>query len=149
MLKNKKKIKIMKTYTLIAGLFITLLACSVNGPEPIKYGTDNCGLCKMTIMDKKFGAELITSKGKVFKFDSDECLKDYVKADPSSAHTVYVTDYYSQKLVDGKTAFYLHSLTLKSPMGGNLAAFGTKADAEKEQKKNNGEIWTWAQLLTQ
>ena len=56
-------------------VFILLLLISSCNTEPqkINYGKDLCEHCKMTIMDKKFGAELITKKGKTMKFDSGEC----------------------------------------------------------------------------
>ena len=30
--------------------------------------------CKMTLVDKKFGAEVVTKKGKVYKFDDLNCM---------------------------------------------------------------------------
>ena len=64
-------------------LFIIILwtSCSTS-VRPISYGKDACEHCRMTIMDKKFGAELITKKGKIFVFDSDECLAQYVIKNP-------------------------------------------------------------------
>ena len=47
--------------------FFLYLSCfqSCNaGPVPIKPGKDNCQFCKMTISDIRFGAEIITAKGK-------------------------------------------------------------------------------------
>jgi len=55
-----------------------LTACS-HEPDPIRYGKDACAHCKMTIMDKRFSAELITAKGKVFKFDAAECMAGFLK----------------------------------------------------------------------
>ena len=69
----------MKELLLIT-LIIFLSACS-NEPQPIMYGVDLCHHCKMTIMDKKFGAELINKKGKTLKFDSGECMVNYTSTD--------------------------------------------------------------------
>ena len=41
-----------------------LMACSQE-PKPIEYGTDACHFCRMTIVDKVHGAEIVTDKGKV------------------------------------------------------------------------------------
>lgn len=128
---------------------LLLLSCS-SGSQPINYGKDNCEFCKMTIMDPKFGTEIITKKGKAFKFDSDECLRSYYNAASNTSEfaSVFVTDYQNPgNLVDGKLAFYLHGLKVKSPMGGNLAAFGKKADAEKMKTQWAAEILTWEQML--
>ena len=52
----------------ISMALLLLNGCS-KGPKPIDYGNDGCHFCKMTIVDKIHGSELITEKGKVFKFD--------------------------------------------------------------------------------
>lgn len=59
-----------------------LAFCSscTTGPEPIRYGQDNCHHCQMTLMDKRFGAEIVTDKGKVYKFDDLNCLVNFMKA---------------------------------------------------------------------
>lgn len=137
----------MKKYLKIA--MLSLMVSCTAGPVPINYGKDNCEHCKMVIMDNKFGAELITKKGKVMKFDSDECLKNYYNAQSPELGSVLVTDYNKPgTLIDGKTAYYIHSEKMRSPMGGNLAAFASKAEAEKASKKYPGDIWTWEQLIS-
>ena len=62
-----------KTYILFTFLSLVILSCGIS-PLPIDYNHDECAYCKMKIADARFGAELVTSKGKVFKFDSAECL---------------------------------------------------------------------------
>ncbi|MGB5288980.1 MAG: hypothetical protein WBN42_10875, partial [Ignavibacteriaceae bacterium] len=49
-----------------------LLASCGSKPEPINYGKDECEFCRMQISDNRYGAELVTDKGKVYKFDSIE-----------------------------------------------------------------------------
>lgn len=139
--------KQMKNYKILSLMFL-LVSCS-SEPVPIQYGKDNCEHCKMTIMDNKFGTELITDKGKVYKFDSDECLRDYFNSKQPKISQILVTDYsIPGKLVDAKSAWFLHSDKMKSPMGGNLAAFATKEKAASYLKKYPGELWTWDELLT-
>src|SRR5215212_5688861 len=57
--KNKLAVAMLLTFV--------MQSCSV-GPQPIKYGSDACEFCKMTIMQKKFANEWVTDKGKVFRF---------------------------------------------------------------------------------
>ncbi|HEY3387683.1 MAG TPA: hypothetical protein VGK46_14315, partial [Saprospiraceae bacterium] len=57
-----------------------IIACSQD-PEPLRYGKDTCYTCKMTLMDKKFGAELVTAKGKVYKFDDVNCMVNFINSD--------------------------------------------------------------------
>ena len=65
---------------LIFGLIsIGLSSCSTE-PEPIRIGKDNCQFCKMTISDKRFGAEIVTKKSKIFKFDDQHCLFYYMNS---------------------------------------------------------------------
>lgn len=128
-----------------------LLSCSTE-PEPIKYGNDLCALCKMVVSDERYGAELVSSKGKKFKYDSAECLVHYLNAEALNDQEIsgiYVTDYKRpQTLIDAKTAFFLISESLPSPMGENLTAFSTQDEAKDLQQKHPGDIYNWRQLLS-
>ena len=116
-------------------------------PEPIPFGKDACEFCKMTIMDQKFGAEIVTAKGKILKFDSAECLLDALKQDASnssSADTRLVIDYSNPgNLIDVKNAYFLLDKTVHSPMGGHLAAFNSSEAAGEYKKSNDGVIHSW------
>ncbi len=65
-------------YLLLTSIF--LLSCKAE-PEPLHYGKDACHACKMTLMDKKFGSELVTKKGKVYKFDDTNCMLNFMNSD--------------------------------------------------------------------
>lgn len=54
------------------GIFFS---CSPKGPEKINFGKDQCELCKMGIEDPKFATELITEKGRIYKFDDLNCMQ--------------------------------------------------------------------------
>jgi copper chaperone NosL len=134
--------------TSIKTLFCLLLISCTSEPTPIQYGKDNCDHCKMTIVDNKFGTELITKKGRTFRFDSDECMRDYIKENKPVSTQYYVTDYaHPGTLCNATTAFFLHSKKLKSPMGGNLAAYASKKDADIALQKLGGELLNWTQFL--
>ena len=49
--------------------FTLLISCGKKEAEPIKLNSDGCEFCKMKISDGKFGAEIITAKGRIYKFD--------------------------------------------------------------------------------
>ena len=74
----------MKRIFAIAGILLAFMSSCSSQTEPIHYGKDNCNLCKMTIMDKEYACELVTSKGKVFKFDDVTCMVKYMKASQTS-----------------------------------------------------------------
>ena len=142
----------MKTYytlTLMAFTFFVLSACS-KGPQTIDYGNDGCHFCKMTIVDKIHGSELITDKGKVFKFDATECMLNYVGENKALPIGSLLTNYYDvpTAFIPTQEATFLISEKLPSPMGANLTAFKTKESAEKVLAEKGGELYTWEALKT-
>ncbi len=126
----------------------TVLSCQ-SKPEPISYGEDNCDNCKMTISDPKYGAELITDKGKVYKFDSIECLADYsMKIVSKTIGSMWVTDFSNpENLINTKNALFLKSEKLRSPMGLNLSGFSNSNELEKVLKEFDGVIVSWDGIL--
>ena len=129
-----------------------LTACS-HGPDPIRYGKDACAHCKMTIMDKRFSAELITAKGKVFKFDAAECMAGFLKENPAiaaDAKSVFLVNDFSKpgQFTDARKSFFLRDSSLSSPMGGNLAAFQSRRAAEAAKKDRLAQVYDWSLLLS-
>ena len=133
-------------------LVFALSACTIE-PESIRYGTDNCHQCKMTIMDKKFGAEVVTTKGKVYKFDDVNCMVNFLNSGTLTDRDVQfklVVDYSQpEKLIASGEAFYIKSPEIKSPMGSQVAAFETDELKNEYKKKWNGIYLTWGELTTQ
>ena len=140
---------IQKLFAIIAFVFL-MASCSI-GPEPIVYGHDGCAYCEMTIMDQRYGTELVTSKGKIFKFDSVECLVKYLKdgeVDQQNIKLVLLTPFnHPETLEDANSSYILHSQNMPSPMGMFLTAFKDEATAKKIQQENGGTIYTWQELL--
>ena len=129
-----------------------LTACS-HGPEAIQYGKDACAHCKMTIMDKRFSAELITAKGKVFKFDAAECMTGFLKENPAIAEdgkSVFLVNNFNspEQFTDARKSYFLRDSSLSSPMGGNLAAFLSRSAAEAAKKDRSAQIYDWSLLLS-
>lgn len=119
-----------------AAAFVMLAFCSScsTGPEPIRYGQDNCHACKMTLMDKRFGAEIVTTKGRVYKFDDLNCMVDFLKsgniATENIAQTVAVDFQKTGSFVDVEQAFFLQNEALKSPMRSDVASFSSQKDLD-------------------
>ncbi len=133
------------------GLFLTaiffcfLLVSCQKAPEPISYGNDACDNCKMTISDPKFGAEFITNKGKIYKFDSIECLAAYYDLmKEEEIHSGWVTDYLApEKFINTSNAYFLVSEKLKSPMGLNISAFADQNSLDKIKADYGGKVLSW------
>ncbi len=138
---------------LLTGILIcVLLSCTVE-PEALQYGSDGCHHCKMTLMDKKFGAELVTRKGKIYKFDDVNCMLTFYNSSEVSpedfSHKLVVDFSQPAKLIDAANAFYLKSNEIKSPMASQVAAFGKKESLDDAKKQLNGIYLVWGELVTQ
>ncbi len=136
------------TTTLLLGLVIILTACNVK-PKKINYGNDHCYNCDMTAVDKTHASEYVTKKGKAYIFDAVECMVRQINKENNEnlLKFILVSDFSNPgKLIDAKSATYLISKKIKSPMGANLSAFSTKKSAEKIQKENGGKLYSWQEL---
>ena len=123
------------------------MGCSIK-ESPIVYGKDACNFCKMNIVDKQHAAEIVTTKGKPFKYDAIECMVEEMKSrNESELSLILITDYSNPgKLVDAKSATYLISEKIPSPMGANLSGFGNKENAKQTAKEKSGKIYSWSEL---
>jgi copper chaperone NosL len=137
--------------TAIAGIAFMLSSCSAK-PEPLKAGIDVCQTCKMTIMDTRFGSEVVSTKGKLFKFDDVICLKQFLHTNAlaqKDISEIVVVNFTKPKefLPIGKT-WFVRSSTLKSPMLGNAAAFATEEEAKQFNSTLSGNIISWQQYFS-
>lgn len=151
--KSKTSVSSMtkKTVPAVAAIVMLLFSSCTAKPQPFAYGKDICDECKMTIMDPKFGGEIITKKGKIYKFDDAHCLAGFLKAgnvkEADIAQTVFI-DYGNEKsFLDVNSGWFVSSNELKSPMNGNTAAFPSKAIAEQKASQTNGTVKNWSQVL--
>jgi len=115
--------------------------------RPIQYAEEDCHFCQMRIMDPRFGSEAITDKGRIYTFDSAECLFRYLN-DTEAAHThLLVTDYAGpRQLIDARAATFVISEHIPSPMGGNLSAFISVDEASQSLGEREGMVLTWEQV---
>ena len=131
----------------VFSLFI-LLSCKVE-PKDIDYGKDHCRFCDMTVVDKTHAAQYVTKKGRAYMFDAVECLVNDIQKNNNEDNLsfILVADYANPgKLVDAKTATYLISNKIKSPMGANLSAFSSIETAKKAQSMHGGKLYSWSEL---
>ena len=136
---------------IIIGLSIlTLLlvsSCKVE-PEQINYGKDTCHYCSMTIVDHQYASELVTAKGKVYKYDAIECLiNDLKRRDSTEVGLLLVNDYGNPgELFSATSATFLISEGVPSPMGAFLSAFASKTTAEEVKSDKGGELYSWQEV---
>ncbi|MBZ9627877.1 nitrous oxide reductase accessory protein NosL [Psychroflexus sp. CAK57W] len=139
----------MRKYTLLALLIIAITSCD-KSVKPIKYGEDQCDYCSMSIVQKTHSAQMVTEKGKQHKFDAVECMVNYIKQEPKKFEnaTLLVANYNQPgEMIPAENSAYLISKSLPSPMGANLTAFATTAEAKEAQKKLDGKVYQWNELM--
>lgn len=134
---------------LVTIVIFTFVSCELN-PKPINYGSDGCHFCSMTIVDKQHASQIVTKKGKAFKFDAVECMVNHLKdVDVTTIELFLVNDYQAPgDLIDAKKATFLISKEIPSPMGEYLSAFQSRVEADNIEAENNGKLYSWNELLT-
>ena len=130
-------------------LFMFIISCAPKEAEPIKLNSDGCEFCKMKISDGKFGAELITAKGRVYKFDDMHCMINYHKENVSTKiQSFYIHDFNQNNvLIPAETAFYIKGGEINSPMHGNVIAVQTKEEAEELAKNFKAAPSSWSEII--
>jgi len=133
---------------LLYSLGILVFTACTPQPQAIEYGADYCDNCRMTIVDQKHAAELVTTKGRAYKFDAIECMVDYIQqSDKVDFALILVNDFtQSSQLVDAKECQFLISPNIPSPMGGFLSAFHSAEEAKRWQAEKEGKLYNWEEL---
>ncbi|WP_367916349.1 nitrous oxide reductase accessory protein NosL [Leadbetterella sp. DM7] len=129
----------MKKYLKFTFLPLLLWSCAPK-TEAFNYGEDQCSFCKMSIVDDKYAAETVTSKGKVYKYDDISCMIRHHRTMDKTDFAFRVVNNFDtpEEFLDVEKAFFVQSDEYSSPMGGNTAAFSAA-------EKNAGSI-TWPEL---
>lgn len=142
--RKNKAAKIMLIAVMPAGFS----SCISTDSQPIKINSDKCDYCEMTISDGRFGAELITKKGRAYKFDDLQCMLGYEDENKDvEIHSFYVNDYTAKNvLIDASKALFVKDEGLKSPMGGNIAAFNSKESAQSYAEKIETSVLSWDEV---
>jgi len=151
--RREGKPKVLKPELAPALLFVAVLM-SVGGcntdPQAIRLGKDNCDFCKMAISDARFGAEIVTKKGKIYKFDDAHCIIGYLHAEKLNAEQIdgiYFTNFNSpHQLLPVEQIHFLQSPALKSPMNGNIAALSHEDSLVSLLPQFRGNKISWEEM---
>lgn len=124
-----------------------LVACAPRGPRPLALGQEPCSHCHMTIMQERFAAEAILPTGKIFSFDDVGCLTNWLAATAEPPASVWVWSAIpGEGWLPAAEAVYIHSDSLRTPMGGNLAAARPGARADSLRAALAGTLRRWPDL---
>ena len=135
---------------LLCGVLLVCSSCKIEAEE-ILYGKDACHFCSMTIVDRQHAAQIVTQKGRAYKFDAVECMiNDLKRREGQELSIILVNDYDEPgKQISALEATYLICDEIPSPMGANLSAFLDADIADQIKNTKGGEIYTWTTIQQQ
>ncbi len=135
---------------------LVILAACGSGPatpEPakIRFGETTCAECGMIISQPKYASSFAYAESegrfKNLPFDDIGDMLAYMRKHSDLIPMgVWVHDYASEAWIDAESAFYVHSSTIKSPMGHGIAAFADKTAAEQLAAETGGQVLDWDHL---
>ena len=141
----------MKRISLIASLLLLLTALPLLAGEPAPpkpAATDKCMVCGMFVAKYPDWTAAIAFKDGVTRFfDGPKDLFTYSfsikkydpRKNPADIENIWVKDYYTLSFIDGKKAFNVIGSDVLGPMGRELVAFRSEADARAFQKDHAGK----------
>jgi copper chaperone NosL len=140
-----------RTAAAVGAAAMLTAACAAPGPGPIRYDSDACDRCRMTISDPAFAAQLVTRTGKIFRFDDPGCLAAFVAAGqvaPADVHSIWTNDHaHPEARVNARDAVFVVSDRIRAPMNGQAAAFASREAAAAFQSTVGGELRHWNDVV--
>lgn len=131
---------------------VLLAACGVSGPVPLHWNEDGCAHCHMTLADRRYGAEIITTKGRALPFDDAGCAAEQLATRElglDEVSSVWVIDYtHPGALIPATGATFVRSKEFKTPMGSGVIATSDRATADSLAQAFHGEVLSWPDLLS-
>lgn len=122
-------------------------ACGRTGPRPIVFGSEPCAHCHMTIVDRRYAAELVTTTGKAYAFDDVGCMAAFLAGgtvEPGRVAGAYFHVYLEpERVYPAAEVRLVHSDTLRTPMGSGLAAAHEGSQVASLQQLIGGTVETW------
>jgi len=111
---------------------------------------DKCPVCGMFVYKfPKWVAQIVYKDGNKLSFDGVKDLMKfyfdrtkygkYETLTRENISKILVTDYYSQKTIDGTKAFFVIGSNITGPMGNELIPFKQKSDAQTFMSDHNGK----------
>lgn len=138
----------MIRYITISLILVLFVSCKAE-PQKIEYGVDACHFCDMTIVTPQHASQMVTSKGKSYKYDAIECMVHSLQDEFKDTEMAFklVADFNNAgEFINASDAGYLVSEEIQSPMGENLSAFNGKDAVQKAEETFSGKIFTWEEI---
>lgn len=142
----------MRKLFIILFMAVGVLSSCDKTPQSINYGEDECDFCRMGIVDPTHGAQVVTQKGRNYKFDATECMINFLDSEIPEKDMLHVLSAnYKEpgEMVNARTATFIISENIPSPMGAFLSALDKEEDAKALQKDMGGELFKWEEVKKQ
>src|SRR6056297_1715657 len=133
-------------YVVVSAVLFT--ACISKEPQEVRLHTDECEYCKMVISDRQFASQIVSDKGKGYKFDSVECMAAFAiqQKDMTEQSAFYVADYQNpDEWIPLEKAEIYQSEEVRSPMG--LSFFAVKEGTNVQAVHDDAEQKNWSETM--
>jgi copper chaperone NosL len=121
----------------------TLLAAAcggrLDGAPEIVVDRSACSHCGMLVSEPVYAAAYQVTGAEPRVFDDLGCLRDAARAERRDFR-VWVHDATSGAWMDGRSATFMWSPQIRTPMGGGVLAYRDPADAERAARRFHGRI---------
>jgi nitrous oxide reductase accessory protein NosL len=118
-------------------------------PPVLRLGEQECEACRMLISDERYAVALVVAhRGDTVKlaFDDLNCaILHLADSPPAVPHRLYVHDHETNAWIDARTAVFVRSDKLETPMAAQVAAASDQAGAERLLARYPGQILTFEQ----
>ena len=141
----EKYMKKRMMYLLFSLLFIMPMAAAAEPVDEVAE-KERCPVCGMFVAKyAPWLAQIQMADGSTSFFDGVKDMLAYYfepkkYGGSSSAEDIYVKDYYNQKWIDGKKAFYVVGSDTMGPMGHEFIPFASTEEAEIFKKDHSGTM---------
>lgn len=119
-------------------------------PPAVHYGEDVCALCGMIISDERFAAAIVApGDGERFVALYDD-IGDMLVDTEAMSHpgaVLWVHDFDTSEWISASDAYFCTNSELVTPMASGVAAFTTRAAAERVAEEYSGRIVDFTGLL--
>ncbi len=132
----------------IAAALCVASACGSPAPVPIAIGVDACEHCHMPVSDPRYAAQLVTVKGRVYRFDDIGCMAAFLAdgvVPAGKVEAAWAADFlHPGRWIPVEAAIYLRTDSLHTPMASGLIALNPGAPLDSVARAVGGIRLDWA-----
>lgn len=111
--------------------------------------TDRCPICGMFVYKYPKWVVVVNLEDKTFHFDGAKDMMKFILKNENIKNkaSILIRDYYTQKVIDAKKAFFVPGSDVLGPMGNELIAFETYESARTFRLEHGGtEIYKFDEI---